>query len=88
VSFVSGVAPDPSALISQIFGVFCEAGASAPVKARSDTNKILVPSGDHAGPLLLAEKAVSLVSAVWAEPSAFITQIFEKPQARSNRSRK
>jgi hypothetical protein len=38
----------------------CEAGASALVKARSDTNKILLPSGDDARPLLLAEKAVSV----------------------------
>jgi hypothetical protein len=57
---VSGVASDPSAFISQVFGGFCEAGASALVKARSDTNKILLPSGDDAGPLLLAEKAVSV----------------------------
>src|SRR5262249_19568131 len=69
VSRVSGVAPEPSDLITQMFFVVLVLAASLPSRARAETNAILVPSGDQAGLVLSASSAVILVSGVAPEPS-------------------
>src|SRR5215471_1623201 len=75
VSFVSGIAPEPSAFITQTLVLLPGFAASLPSKARDDLKTILLPSGDHAGIKLPAPSAVSLVRALAPEPSAFITQM-------------
>src|SRR5260370_40996969 len=75
ISLVSGAAPDPSAFIIQIFEVEALFAASLPSRARDESKAILLPSGDHTASELSAPKAVSLVSGVTPEPSAFMTQM-------------
>src|SRR5260370_634541 len=74
VSLVSEVAPEPSAFITQMFGLSLALRALLPSKARPELNAILVPSVDRTGPKLSALLAVSFVSGVVPEPSAFTTQ--------------
>jgi len=74
VSLVSGVAPDPSAFITQTFKVELVLAALLPSRARCELKAILLPSGDYSGKSLLAALAVTLVSGVAPEPSAFIAQ--------------
>src|SRR5215472_17641132 len=59
-----------------MFRVVLVLAASLSSKARSDTKKICVPPGDHKGRALPAPAAVSLVSGVAPEPSAFTAQTF------------
>src|SRR6266478_41709 len=80
VSLVTGVAPEPSAFITQMFGLSLALRALLPSKARPELNAILLPSGDQAGAKLLA---MSLVSGVAPEPSGFTTQMFSVPPLRS-----
>src|SRR5262249_7787 len=49
VSLVKGVAPEPSAFITQRLPVLFVLSASRPSKARMEWNAILPPSADHAG---------------------------------------
>src|SRR5437588_11829407 len=75
-SLVKGIKPDPSAFTTQIFVVAFVLVASLPSKARLDSNTILLPSGDQLAKRLSALAAVVLVTGIWLEPSAFITQMF------------
>jgi hypothetical protein len=74
VRVVTGVAPLPSALTIQILAI--GARVLLPSRARVESNAILVPSGDHAGWVLLADWVVSLVSGIGLDPSACMTHTF------------
>src|SRR5262249_50832794 len=84
VSLVSGVRPESSAFITQMFWAPLALTASLPSRARFDTKAILLPSSDQTGLKLSAPTmlkpvpamAVSLVSGAGLEPSAFMTQTF------------
>jgi len=79
VILVRGIAPDPSAFITQTLRVPFVLTASLPSKARDELNAILPPSGDHAPTELSAPLAVILVNGMAPDPSAFITQMLEVP---------
>src|SRR5215471_17882015 len=71
VILVKGVAPEPSAFTTQIFGVEKVLLASLPSSARWDEKNTCVPPGDHIGSRLSALMAVILVKGVAPEPSTF-----------------
>ena len=77
VRFVSGIAPVPSALMIQMLTVPLELAASVPSSARLESNKIWVLFADQiTGAKPFARLAVSLVTAIGLELSAFMTRIF------------
>ena len=75
VSLVRGVAPEPSAFITQRLAMPLVSSVSLPSSARVERKAILVPSGDQTGPTLDTLVAMSFVTGVGPEPSAFITHM-------------
>src|SRR5215831_16319160 len=72
VSAVRAARPVPSAFITQM--LTAGPATSVPSAPRVEPKMIFVPSREKAGRKLLPD--VSLVSAVWLDPSGSITQIF------------
>src|ERR1700731_3555969 len=72
---VSGIAPEPSAFISQILVIPLLVLASLPSMARFEVNAMLLPSGDHSGSKQRTPLMLIFVSGVASEPSEFTIQM-------------
>src|SRR5215467_8718354 len=76
VSWVRGVMPVPSGLMTQMFWVMFVFKASVSSSLRLDRNRILVPSGDHAGKPCCSTDTVPVVNGLKFEPPASTIQMF------------
>jgi hypothetical protein len=74
VRLVSGITLDPSASITQTFGMLFVFTLSEPSSALFDVKAIFVPSGDHCGSKEIVA-AVMVVRGTGLEPSASITHM-------------
>src|SRR6185437_15539794 len=74
VSFVSGVAPVPSAFTTQMLEVKFVLAAFEPSRAPSEATAMRLPSGDHAGCTTSVPVKANFVMGADPLPSGFTTQ--------------